>query len=447
MSKSEKLAVIILAAGQGTRMKSTLPKVMHKIAGRPMIQWLIERAESLNPERIIVVTAPDQGEIEAAVAPHSIVIQKEQRGTGDAVKPALAELKGFDGKILILLGDEPFVDTDVLREMIECDGLSVMAVEQDFDSALGRVLLNNDGTLDKVIEAKDCRDNQLDIPLRSAGNFCMPMSHAPAWFEKLGNDNAQGEYYLPDIPKIAEEDGFKTHVITCAWEGSWGINTRAELAEHEMMAQDMLVTEAMENGVTFLDPSSVTISWDTEFANDVVVEPNVFFGAGVSIGQNVTIHAFSYLEGAEIHSGVEIGPFARIRPKSVIEEGACVGNFIEVNRSTFKKGAKSKHLSYIGDAVIGEKTNIGAGTVIANYDGFFKHQTTIGNEVFIGSNSTIISPVDVGAKAIIAANSTINKNVPDNAMAIARARQENHAGWASEYRAMKRQQKEQQEDD
>lgn len=447
MSKSEKLAVIILAAGQGTRMKSSLPKVMHKIAGRPMIQWLIERAESLNPERIIVVTAPDQDEIKGAVAPHDVVIQKEQRGTGDAVKPALAELKGFDGKILILLGDEPFVDTDVLREMIACDGLSVMAIEQDFDSALGRVLLNDDGTLDKVIEAKDCSDDQLNITLRSAGNFCMPMSHASQWFEKLGNDNAQGEYYLPDIPLIAKEDGFETHVFTCPWEGSWGINTRAELAEHEMMAQDMLVMKAMENGVTFLDPSSVTLSWDTEFANDVVVEPHVFFGPGVSVGQNVTIHAFSYLEGAEIQNNVEIGPYARIRPKSVIEEGACVGNFIEVNRSIFKKGAKSKHLSYIGDAVIGEKTNIGAGTVIANYDGFFKHQTTIGDEVFIGSNSTIISPVEVGDKAIIAANSTVNKNVPDNAMAIARARQENHAGWASEYRAMKRQQKEQQEDD
>lgn len=447
MNNPEKLAVVILAAGQGTRMKSKLPKVMHKVAGRPMINWLIETAQSLNPEHIIVVTAPEQDEIAKAIAPHTVVIQKEQKGTGDAVKPALEKLKGFEGKLLILLGDEPFVDGDVLEKMLACDGLSVMAVAQDFPSALGRVLTDGHGMLERVIEAKDCTEEQLAIPLRSAGNFCMPMSHAPQWFAKLGNDNAQGEYYLPDIPSIAKEDGFEAYVITCPWEGAWGINTRAELAEHEMMAQDMLVSAAMDNGVTFIDPSSVVLSWDTELGADVIVEPNIFFGQGVRVGDDVTIHAFSHIEGAEIQSGAEIGPFARIRPKSLIEEGACVGNFIEVNRSTFKKGAKSKHLSYIGDAVIGEQANIGAGSVIANYDGFFKHQSTIGERVFIGSNSTIISPVEIGDKAIIAANSTINKDVPKNAMAIARTRQENHPGWASEYRSMKRQQKEEQEDD
>jgi len=243
-----------------------------------------------------------------------------------------------------------------------------------------------------------------------------------------------------------QQDGFKTHVVETYMENSWGINTRVELAMHEILAQDMLCTAAMENGVTMIDPLSVTLSWDTKFGQDVVVEPHVVFGPGVVVEDNVTIYAFSHIEGAKIKKGAEVGPFARIRPKSVIEEKASVGNFIEINRSTIKAGAKAKHVSYIGDATIGEKSNIGAGTIIANYDGYFKHHTDIGKEVFIGSNSTIISPADIGDGAIVAAGSNINKDIPANAMAIGRSRQENHLGWASEYRKMKQQQKNQEED-
>jgi bifunctional UDP-N-acetylglucosamine pyrophosphorylase/glucosamine-1-phosphate N-acetyltransferase len=230
-------------------------------------------------------------------------------------------------------------------------------------------------------------------------------------------------------------------------ECGWGINTRVELAEHEIWIQDILRTDAMENGVTMIDPASVTLSYDTQLGQDVIIEPNVVFGTGVRVADNVKINAFSHIVGTEVEEGAEIGPYARIRPKSKIEAGASVGNFVEVNRSTLKAGAKSKHVSYIGDAVIGKKTNIGAGTVIANYDGFFKHQSTIGDEVFVGSNATIISPVEVGDGAILAANSTINKDVPGNAMAVARQRQENHNGWASEYRKMKLEQKAQEEED
>ncbi len=445
-SQNSELAIIILAAGQGTRMKSSLPKVMHKIAGRPMINWLIETAENLNPEKIIVVSAPDQNDLAAAVHPHQIAIQKEQRGTGDAVKPAMEYLKGFKGKVLILLGDEPFVDVDALSDMIAFDGLSVMAVSPEDPDGLGRMIVNDDGTLNNIVEEKDCTEDQLEINLCNAGNFCIPAEKLSGWLNKLENKNAQGEYYLTDIPHIAEKDGFKTHVVETYIHGSWGVNTRVELAMHEILAQDMLCTQAMENGVTMMDPMSVSLSWDTKFGQDVTLEPHIVIGEGVEIGDDVTIYAFSHIEGAKIENGAKIGPFARIRPKSIIEEKASVGNFIEVNRSTLKAGAKAKHVSYIGDAIIGENTNIGAGTVIANYDGFFKHQTTIGQDVFIGSNSTIISPVEVGDKAIVAANSTINKDVPGNAMAIARARQENHAGWASEYRKVKRAQKEQEED-
>lgn len=446
-SQKSNLAVVILAAGQGTRMKSDLPKVMHEIAGRPMINWLIETAEELNPEKIIVVSAPNQDALKNSVAPHEVVIQKEQRGTGDAVKPAMDSLKNFKGKILVLLGDEPFVDIESLKDMISHDEITVMAIRPDNVDGLGRMKVRNDRTLEAIVEEKDCTPEELEIDLCNAGNFCFPAEHLEKWLGQIKNKNAQGEYYLVDVPTLAEKDGVKTRVIETSVQGNWGINTRAELAMHEILAQDVLCIQAMENGVTMLDPASVTLSYDTKFGKDVVVEPNVFFGKGVEVGDNVTIHAFSYIEGAKIETGVEIGPFARIRPKSVIEEGASIGNFIEINRSTIKRGAKAKHVSYIGDAIIGEKTNIGAGTVIANYDGFFKHQSNIGKEVFIGSNSTIISPVEIGDGAIVAANSTINKDVPGNAMAVARRPQENREGWASEYRSIKLAEKEAQEED
>lgn len=443
----EKLAVVILAAGQGTRMKSSLPKVMHKIAGRPMINWIIETAESLNPEKIIVISAPNQDDLAQAVAPHIVAIQETQKGTGDAVRPALPHLKDFDGKVLILLGDEPFIDVNVLDDMIAHDGLSVMAVEQDFPSSLGRMILDENGALQSIVEERDCDETQLEISTRNAGNFCIPSTHLEKWLNALENNNAQGEYYLTDVPVIAAKEGFQTQVFETELECGWGINTRAELAMHEVFAQDMLRTDAMENGVTMTDPASVTLAWDTQLGQDVLIEPNVVFGAGVEVEDNVTIFAFSHIEGAKIERNAEVGPFARIRPKSLIEEGASIGNFIEVNRSTLKAGAKAKHVSYIGDAVIGEKSNIGAGTVIANYDGFFKHQSIIGEGVFVGSNSTIISPVEIGDGAILAANSTINKNVPQNGMAMARQRQENHEGWASEYRKVKLAEKEAQEED
>ena len=331
--------------------------------------------------------------------------------------------------------------------MISHDGLSVMAVEPENADGLGRMIVSDDQKLEYIVEDKDCTDEQRDIKLCNAGNFCVPASHLAEWLSQLESKNKQGEYYLTDITPIAKKDGFETHVVETFINGSWGINTRIELAGHEMLAQDMLCAQAMENGATLMDPSSVTLSWDTKFGKDVVVEPHVVFGTGVSIADNVTIYAFSHITGAKIEEGAEVGPFARIRPKSVIESKASIGNFIEVNRSTIKAGAKAKHVSYIGDAVIGEGSNIGAGTIIANYDGFFKHQSKIGKSVFVGSNSTIISPVTIGDEAIVAANSTINKDIPGNAMAIARARQENHPGWASQYRNIKQQEKQQQEED
>lgn len=446
MDTKNELVIVILAAGRGSRMKSTLPKVMHKIAGRPMISWLIDAAEELNPKKIIVVTAPDMDEVAQVVSPHLVVIQQEQKGTGDAVKPALEHLQGFEGKVLILLGDEPFVDVEVLEEMVKWDGLSVMAVCPDSVEGLGRMIVNDDGTLNRIVEDKDCTDAEREIDICNSGNFCIPGKYLASWLSQLKNENKQGEYYLPDIPQIAEKEGFLTYVVEADVFGVWGVNTRGELAEHEYIAQAMLREEALDAGVTMIDPSTVTLSWDTQFGQDVVIEPNVFFGAGVNIADNVTIHAFSYLEGVIIEEGAEIGPYARIRPQSIIGAGASIGNFIEINRSIIKAGVKAKHVSYIGDTTVGEKSNIGAGTIIANYDGFFKHKSVIGKNVFVGSNSTIISPVKIGDSAIIAAGSNINKDISENAMAIGRSRQENHMGWAREYRKMKIEQKRQEEE-
>ncbi len=440
-SPSEELAIIILAAGKGTRMKSSLPKVMHKIAGRPMINWLIEAAEQFTPTRIIVVTAPGMDDVAKAVHPYETAIQTEQNGTGDAVKPAMEKLKGFTGRVLILLGDEPFVDPDTLYNMIQHDGLSVMAIEPPEAGSLGRMVVDDDGMLNRIVEFKDCNPEEADITLCNAGNFCMPANKLQGWLEALKNDNAQNEYYLTDVPTLAQNEGIRTKVFESDCDISWGINNRFELAEHEALIQQYLRYNAMENGVTLIDPDTTFLSWDTVLGQDIIIEPNVFIGEGVTINNGVTIHAFSHIEGARIEDNATVGPYARIRPKSIIEEGASVGNFIEVNRSTFKAGSKSKHVSYIGDSVIGEKSNIGAGTVIANYDGFFKHQSKIGKNVFVGSNSTIISPVKIDDNAILAAGSNITENVPSDAMAIARSRQTNHESWAKEYRKAKTEEK------
>lgn len=412
-----------------------------------MLGWLIESCESLNPEKLIVVAASGMDDVADAVSPHFVVFQEEQKGTGDAVKPALEHLKDFKGRVLILMGDEPFVDLDVIQNMIAYDGIAAMSVTLDDPAGLGRLVLDSEGYLERIVEEKDCTPEQLAIKKGNAANYCIPAEKLIGWVDQIDNNNAQKEYYLTDLPEIAAKDGVKTKVFNVDVEVSWGINNRTQLAEHEKYAQEKLREKAMLAGVTMTDPSSVTLSWDTEFGQDIVIEPNVYIGLWTSIEDNVVIHAFSHIEGAIIEYGAEIGPYARIRPKSTIGQGATIGNFIEVNRSHVKAGAKAKHVSYLGDATIGEKTNIGAGTVIANYDGFFKHETVIGKNVFVGSNSTIISPVEIGDGAIIAAGSNINKAITENAMAIGRSRQENHSGWATQYRFIKKEQKKREEED
>ena len=442
MTRKDPLAIVILAAGKGTRMKSDKSKVIHEIAGRPLIGWLIETAESLNPEKIIVVVGEGMDDVAAAVAPHSIVIQKIQKGTGDAVKPALPLLKGFEGKVLVLLGDEPFLDKKVLEEMIAWKGISVMGVRPLSAKGLGRIITHDDGTLDHIVEERDASEEQKEIRLCNAGNFCIPSTHLAKWLDQLQPNNAQNEFYLTDIPKIAERDGFLTYVVETDVQWVWGVNTRSELAEHERMAQILLRDKAMANGATFMDPNTVYLSFDTVFGKDVVVEPNVVFGPKVRIADNVIIHAFSHLQEVTVASGVQIGPFARIRGGTTLGENVKVGNFVEIKKSDIAAGTKMNHLSYIGDAIIGPKTNIGAGTITCNYDGFDKHKTNIGSGVFVGSNSTLIAPVTIEDGSYVGAGSVVTSDVPKDSLIVARSRAILKEGWALLYRNRKNSKKE-----
>lgn len=430
---NQKTATIILAAGKGTRMKSNIPKVLHKIANKPMINHVIDACDGSD---ITVVVGPNMDELTDAVAPHKTVVQQQQLGTGDAVKSARETLKNFDGYIFILNGDGPFIQPETLHAL--CDsaqqtGLAILGCDFEDPTGYGRFILSN-GYVSKIIEEKDCDETQRQITIGNTGVYCVHGQHLFKWLEQISNDNSQNEYYLTDIVSIALKAG-----VNCAYSLAnesevLGVNSREQLAEAEFIIQCELRHRAMQNGVTMVDPDSVFLSMDTEFGTDVIIEPNVFFGMGVRIGSGARIHAFSHIEGAIIGDNTSVGPFARIRPKSKIGHNVTVGNFVEVNRSEFKDGAKSKHVSYIGDAVIGEKTNIGAGTVFANYDGFNKHISKTGNGVFIGSNSTIVSPVNIGDGGMIGAGSTISKDVEADSMAVARQKQRNLSGWAADYR-------------
>ena len=416
-------------------MKSSRPKVMHELAGRPMISWLIETAESLDPRQIIVVGGPDMPELETAVAPHTLVLQQEQNGTAHAVGTALPHMSDPGSKVLILLGDEPFVPQDALEEMISTDAPSVMALEVQDPTGLGRMILRSDGTLESIIEQADATPEQRKIKLCNAGNFCLPGPDLGRWLQLINNQNAQGEYYLTDLPKIAAEENIHFHVTEIRPATVWGINTRAQLAEHETFIQNFLRNRAMENGVTLIDPASVYFSWDTDLAEDITVEPNVVFGRGVKIDRGTRINTCTRLEGVTIGRECEIGPFAHINyPKkpSWIGDKVTIGNFVEIKRSKIEDGVKAKHLSYLADAEIGSGSNIGCGTITVNYDGYKKHQTLIGDHVMIGCNTNLIAPVTIGKDAVIAAATTVTADIPEGAMGIGRSRLEVKEGWATQ---------------
>lgn len=432
-----KLACIILAAGQGTRMKSALPKALHPLAGRPMIGWLLESVRALKPERIVTVIGPGMEDLAEAVKPCRIAVQENRRGTGDAVRAALPALKGFSGDVLILLGDMPLISPATLRALVKSKGageLSVLGAVYDPPPAFGRLVTRPDGTLEKIVEHRDCTPAQRKITLCNTGAFCADARRLAAWVPRLKNGNAQKEFYITDIAAMAREA--RVHIASDTDEVR-GVNSRADLAVLEGAVQRRLRTKAMENGATLIDPDTVYFSWDTALGRDVTVEPGVFFGPGVTAGDGAHIKAYSHLEGARIGPGCDVGPFARLRPGAKIGAGSRIGNFVEVKNAVLGEGVKAGHLAYIGDAEIGDGVNFSCGAITVNYDGADKHKTVVGAGAMVGSNVNLVAPVAVGKSAYIAAGSTITKDVPAGALAVARARAAVIEGWVEKKKKKK----------
>lgn len=440
-------AAVILAAGKGTRMKSEVHKVLHKIAGRAMLEHLMASVDELGPERLAVVVGAGREQIEAAVGERATTcLQEPQLGTGHAVQQAEGALAEFAGDVLVLYGDVPFVKAATMRAMLErlhapdSPAAVVLGFEPEDPLAYGRVIADDDGRIIKMVEYKDADEGERACHLCNSGLIAARAEDLFALLRRVGNDNAQGEYYLPDIVNIAISDGRTCAVIvaTSADEVA-GINSRAELAAAETRWQAARRLRAMDEGATLIAPDTVFFSWDTQVGRDVTIEPNVFFGPGVTIADNVLVRANSHIEGAKLASGVKVGPFARLRPGTVMEEGSFVGNFVEVKNALMHSGAKASHLTYLGDATIGANANIGAGTITCNYDGYFKYRTTIGERAFIGSNSALVAPVTIGADAIVAAGSTVSRDVAPGELRMVRAEQLVKPGWADRFHdAMKK---------
>lgn len=441
MTSPNEFAAVILAAGKGTRMKSDLHKVLHPIAGRPMLDHLMATIDTLSPARKVVVVGAGREQLDNALdGAAQTCLQEPQLGTGHAVQQAASELKGFAGDVLVLYGDVPFVRGQTMRDMLDrlhaedAPKLVVLGFEPSDPLSYGRVLAHPNGRIAKMVEFKDATEDERACRLCNSGLLAGRADDIFALLDKVGNNNAQGEYYLPDIVNIAIAEGDHCAAVTTDRPDEVaGINSRAELAQAENVWQAYKRTEAMEAGVTLRAPETVFFSFDTQLAHDVTVEPNVVFGPGVTVGRGATIRAFSHLEGAQVGEDCSVGPYARLRPGSVMKRGAKVGNFVEMKKAVLGEGAKASHLTYLGDATVGADANIGAGTITCNYDGYFKYQTVIGERAFIGSNSSLIAPVNIGADAIVAAGSAVSRNVADGELRMVRAEQMVKPGWADRF--------------
>jgi bifunctional UDP-N-acetylglucosamine pyrophosphorylase / glucosamine-1-phosphate N-acetyltransferase len=446
------IAAIILAAGKGTRMKSDLHKVLHPIAGRPMLMHLMASVDALLPTKKVVVVGSGKEQLEAALAGSAdLAVQEPQHGTGHAVQMAEAALSGFDGDVLILYGDVPFVPTATMAAMVDrlnaadAPAVVVLSFEPEDPTGYGRVIVEGakgHERIIKMVEQKDATEAEKTVKLSNSGLMAVKSRDLFALLARVTDDNAQKEYYLTDIVNIANADGRACVAVTTDPFDVAGINSRAQLAEMEAEWQARRRVQAMDDGATLIAPDTVWFAYDTVLGRDVVIEPNVFFGPGVSVADNVKIRANCHIEGAVIGEGCEVGPFARLRPGTVLEEKAKIGNFVEVKKARFGKGAKANHLSYIGDADVGAKANIGAGTITCNYDGYFKYQTVIGEGAFIGSNSALVAPVKIGRDAIVAAGSAVSRDVADGELRLVRAEQLVKPGWADRFHDAMRKKKE-----
>lgn len=445
------LAAIILAAGQGTRMKSDLHKVLHPVAGLPMLHHLLACFDAVGAARQVVIVGARREQVEASVAPRGVdtAHQAEQLGTAHAALQARAALADFDGIAIVCFGDTPFLRPETIRRLTErlsapdSPRVAVLGFVPDDAKAYGRIIADAEGSIAKMVEFKDASAEERAVRLCNSGVTAVHTADLWPLLERVGNDNAAGEYYLPDIVMLAIADGDRAVVVETDPDELIGINSRAELAEAEAIWQSRRRTQAMADGATLIAPETVWFAHDTVVGRDVVIEPNVVFGPGVTIADDVVIHGFSHLEGASIASGCSVGPFARLRPGAEMQTGSKVGNFVEMKKAVLGPGAKASHLTYLGDATVGANANIGAGTITCNYDGYFKYQTVIGEGAFIGSNSALIAPVRIGRDAIVAAGSAVSRDVADGEMRMVRAEQLIKPGWADRFHdAMRRKKRE-----
>lgn len=447
INSNSSISVIILAAGKGTRMKSNLPKVMHKVANREMLNLVIDEAKTLNPENITIVYSEEleqfKEKIKAAHFQNELLFsfQKERKGTAHAVQTAIDFLKDsgkkIGEKVLVLYGDTPLISRETLvkiSQKLDQFSLCVLGFDCKSENAYGRLVASDENHLERIVEYKDASSVERQISLCNSGVMAISGNHISEFLAEVKNENAAGEFYLTDIVAIAGNKGLKRGFLKTNEEEVLGVNSRIELAQVEAIKQNLIRQKMMQNGVTLQDPRTTYFSFDTKIANDVVIGSNVVFAPNVEIDSDVEIRSFSHIEGAKIASGTVVGPFARIRPGSEIGKNVKIGNFVEVKNSLLKEGSKVNHLSYVGDAEVGVDSNIGAGVITCNYDGYNKSKTTIGDEVFVGSNSSLIAPVNIGKGAIVGAGSVITENVSGDDLAISRSQQNNIAKGAQKFR-------------
>jgi bifunctional UDP-N-acetylglucosamine pyrophosphorylase/glucosamine-1-phosphate N-acetyltransferase len=442
MTDSTGFAVVILAAGQGTRMRSDTHKVLHPIAGRPLLLHLLDRVDGIGAENRVVVVGKGRDQVEEALKGRNVTVahQAEQKGTGHAVQQARDALRDYAGAVVVLYGDTPFVEAATLRRMLDRldggdgPGVVVLGSCPEDPMAYGRIILGDGDRIAKMVEFRDATPEERAVRLCNSGMMAVRAPDLFRWLEEVGNDNAAGEYYLPDIVNIAAAEGREAVVIEADPYETAGVNSRAELAHLELEWQRRRREQVLHEGATLIDPESVWFAFDTRLGRDVTVEPHVVFGPGVDVADFATIKAFSHIEGATIGARAIIGPFARIRPGTVLADKSKVGNFVELKNAHLGQGAKVNHLSYVGDSMVGAAANVGAGTITCNYDGFGKYRTVIGPAAFIGSNTALVAPVTVGEGAIVGAGSVITKDVEPHSLALERNAQKGISGWARRFR-------------
>jgi bifunctional UDP-N-acetylglucosamine pyrophosphorylase/glucosamine-1-phosphate N-acetyltransferase len=442
MTDQRSFAVVILAAGQGTRMRSDTHKVLHPIASRPLLLHLLETVDALGADKRIVVAGKGRDQVEQALSGPDVLVvhQAQQLGTAHAVQQADGALAGYEGPVLILYGDTPFVEAETLRRMLDRlggesgPGVVVLASCPPDPLKYGRIILGEGDHIARMVEYKDATEEERAVRLCNSGMMAVRARDLFRWLAKVGNDNAAKEYYLPDIVNIAAAEGREAVVIEGDPYETAGVNSRAELAHLELEWQRRRREQVLHEGATLIDPESVWFAYDTKLGRDVTVEPHVVFGPGVEIADGATIHAFSHIEGAIIGAKASIGPFARIRPGTRLAERTKVGNFVELKKAEVGEGAKVNHLSYVGDTKVGARANIGAGTITCNYDGFGQYRTVIGAGAFIGSNTALVAPVTIGDGAVVGAGSVITRDVEPDSLALERSEQKGIAGWARRFR-------------